>query len=89
MQCLVSLCEGFATFTAPPSLYPSIMVQKPRTAGESVIPASPALDLSTLPQDELVTHQLQTVHDMVVSGWPALLAALSFLISTYLSDELL
>ena len=86
MQCLVSLCEGFATFTAP--LYNSIMVQKPRTAGEPVIRAPPALDLSTLPQDEPVTHQLQTVHDMVESGWPALLAALSFLISTNLSDEL-
>ena len=64
------------------------MVQKPRTAGEPVIRAPPALDLSTLPQDEPVTHQLQTVHDMVESGWPALLAALSFLISTNLSDEL-
>ncbi|KAI0700224.1 hypothetical protein C8T65DRAFT_790748 [Cerioporus squamosus] len=86
VQCLVALCEGFATFTAP--LYNSIMVQKPRTAGEPVIRAPPALDLSTLPQDDPVTHQLQTVHDMVENGWPALLAALSFLISTNLSDEL-
>ncbi|RDX44494.1 hypothetical protein OH76DRAFT_1540422 [Lentinus brumalis] len=86
VQCLVALCEGFATFTAP--LYNSIMVQKPRTAGEPVIRAPPALDLSTLPQDDPVTRQLQTVHDMVESGWPALLAALSFLISTNLSDEL-
>lgn len=86
VQCLVSLCEGFATSTGP--LYNSIMVQKPRSAGEPVIRAPPALDLSTLPPDEPVTHQLQTVHDMVESGWPALLAALSFLISTNLSDEL-
>ncbi len=86
VQCLVSLCEGFSTSTGP--LYNSIMVQKPRSAGEPVIRAPPALDLSTLPPDEPVTHQLQTVHDMVESGWPALLAALSFLISTNLSDEL-
>ena len=86
VQCLVSLCEGFANFTAP--LYNSIMVQKPRTAGEPVIRAPPALDLSTLPQEEPTTKQLHTVHSMVESGWPALLAALSFLISTNLSDDL-
>ena len=86
VQCLVSLCEGFANFTAP--LYNSIMVQKPRSAGEPVIRAPPALDLSVLPQDEPTTIQLHTVHSMVESGWPALLAALSFLISTNLSDEL-
>ena len=85
VQCLVSLCEGFASFTAP--LYNSIMVQKPRTAGEPVIRAPPALDISTLPQDDTVTRQLHTVHCMVESGWPALLAALSFLISTNLADE--
>lgn len=86
VQCLVALCEGFATFTAP--LYNSIMVQKPRSAGEPVIRAPPALDLSKLPPDEPTTKQLRTVHDMVESGWPALLAAISFLISTNLSDEL-
>ncbi|KAH9940033.1 uncharacterized protein BXZ73DRAFT_43028 [Epithele typhae] len=86
VQCLVSLCEGFANFTAP--LYNSIMVQKPRTAGDPVMRAPPALDLSTLPQDQPNTHALRTVHSMVESGWPALLAALSFLISTNLSDEL-
>ncbi|KAI1793675.1 hypothetical protein LXA43DRAFT_971708 [Ganoderma leucocontextum] len=86
VQCLVSLCEGFASFTAP--LYNSIMVQKPRAAGEPVIRAPPALDISTLPQEDTVTHQLRTVHCMVESGWPALLAALSFLISTNLADEL-
>ncbi|OJT09170.1 Protein MON2 -like protein [Trametes pubescens] len=86
VQCLVSLCEGFATFTAP--LYNSVMVQKPRSAGEPVIRAPPALDLSKLPPDESATKQLRTVHDMVESGWPALLAAISFLISTNLSDEL-
>ncbi|KAI0824392.1 hypothetical protein BC628DRAFT_1379334 [Trametes gibbosa] len=86
VQCLVSLCEGFATFTAP--VYNTIMVQKPRSAGEPVIRAPPALDLDKLPAEDLTTKQLCAVHDMVESGWPALLAAISFLISTNLSDEL-
>ncbi|KAH9917524.1 uncharacterized protein B0H18DRAFT_1123603, partial [Fomitopsis serialis] len=86
LQCLVALCEGFASFTGP--LYNSLMIQRPRSAGEPVVRAPPALDLSALPADEPTTHQLRTVHAMVESGWPALLAALSFLISTNLSDEL-
>lgn len=86
MQCIVSLCEGFAAFTGP--IYTSIVVQKPRTAGESVIRAPPSLDVDKLPQDDNVTLQLCSVRDMVASGWPALLAALSFIISTNLSDEL-
>ena len=86
MQCIVSLCEGFAAFIGP--IYTSIVVQRPRTAGESVIRAPPALDVDKLPQDDKVTLQLRSVRDMVASGWPALLAALSFIISTNLSDEL-
>jgi hypothetical protein len=86
VQCIVSLCEGFASFTGP--IYNSIVVQKPRTAGESVIRAPPALDVDKLPQEDGVALQLRSVRDMVASGWPALLAALSFIISTNLSDEL-
>jgi len=69
-------------------VYTSIVVQKPRTAGESVIRAPPALDVDKLLQDDKVVPQLRSVRDMVASGWPALLAALSFIISTNLSDEL-
>ncbi|KIK34917.1 hypothetical protein CY34DRAFT_812567 [Suillus luteus UH-Slu-Lm8-n1] len=86
VQCIVSLCEGFASFTGP--LYTSIMVQRPRAAGEPVIRAPAALDLSTLPQDDPATQHLTIVRSMVENGWPALLAALSFIISTNLSDEL-
>ena len=86
MQCIVSLCEGFVAFIGP--IYTSIVVQKPRTAGESVIRAPPALDVDKLLQDDKVVPQLRSVRDMVASGWPALLAALSFIISTNLSDEL-
>lgn len=86
VQCLVSLCEGFASFTGP--LYSSIVMQKPRAAGEAVVRAPPALDLATLPADEPRTKQLRLVRDMVENGWPALLAALSYIISTNLSDDL-
>lgn len=86
IQCLVSLCEGFASFTGP--LYTSIVIQKPRAAGEAINRAPPALDLSTLPADDITTKHLHIVRDIIESGWPALLAALSFVISTNLSDEL-
>ncbi|KAG1875783.1 hypothetical protein F4604DRAFT_1903720 [Suillus subluteus] len=86
VQCIVSLCEGFASFTGP--LATSIIVQRPQAAGEPVICAPAALDLSTLPQDDPATQHLIIVRCMVESGWPALLAALSFIISTNLSDEL-
>ncbi|KAL0948488.1 hypothetical protein HGRIS_011055 [Hohenbuehelia grisea] len=86
VQCFVSLSEGFASFTTP--LYNSIVVQRPRSAGDAVIRAPPALDFATLPQDQASTAQLQIVRDIIDAGWPALLAALSFVITTNLSDEL-
>ena len=61
---------------------------RPRAAGEAVVRAPPALDLAALSADDPATIQLRTVHDMLENGWPALLAALSFYISTNLSDEL-
>ncbi|RDB21958.1 Protein MON2 [Hypsizygus marmoreus] len=86
VQCIVSLCEGLATFTGP--LYTSIVIQRPRAAGEAPIRAPPALDLATLPKDDPSAKHLRIVRDIIESGWPALLAALSFVISTNLSDEL-
>ncbi|EIN06524.1 hypothetical protein PUNSTDRAFT_90162 [Punctularia strigosozonata HHB-11173 SS5] len=86
IQCIIGLCEGFATFAAP--IYTTIMVQKPRAAGDAVVRAPPALDLSKLPPEDPSTKQMRAVHDMVDNGWPALLAALTFVISTNLSDEL-
>ncbi|KAF9230052.1 hypothetical protein BU15DRAFT_69524, partial [Melanogaster broomeanus] len=61
VQCIVSLCEGFASFTGP--LYTSLMVQRLRTAGEPIIRALPALDLSTLPPDEQTTRHLACLSD--------------------------
>ncbi|KAG1890892.1 hypothetical protein F4604DRAFT_1949239 [Suillus subluteus] len=66
----------------------SIMVQHPRATGEPVIHAPAALDLSTLPHDDPATQHLIIVHSMVENGWITLLAALSFIILTNLSDEL-
>ena len=63
-------------------------MQRPRAPGEAVIRAPPALDLSTLPQNDPQTKQLFIVQSIISQAWPALLAALSFIIATNLSDEL-
>ena len=63
-------------------------MQRPRAPGEAVIRAPPALDLSTLPQNDFQTKQLFIVQSIISQAWPALLAALSFIIATNLSDEL-
>ncbi|KAF8874390.1 hypothetical protein CPB84DRAFT_1817905 [Gymnopilus junonius] len=85
VQCIISLCEGFASFSGP--IYTSIAIQRPRAAGDAVVRAPPALDLNTLPQNDQ-THHLRIVQSIISQAWPALLAALSFIISTNLSDEL-
>ncbi|KAH7877661.1 guanine nucleotide exchange factor in Golgi transport N-terminal-domain-containing protein [Lentinula edodes] len=86
VQCLVSLCEGFATFAAP--LYNTIIIQKPCAASEAPIRAPPALDFTSLSSDDPSTKQLQIVRDIIESNCPALLAALSFVIATNLCDEI-
>ncbi|KAF5376426.1 hypothetical protein D9615_008633 [Tricholomella constricta] len=86
VQCLVSLCEGLASFTGP--LYSSIVIQRPKAAGDAIMRAPPALEIETLPKNDPSAKQLRIVRDIIESGWPALLAALSFIISTNLSDEL-
>ncbi|KAJ6632164.1 hypothetical protein B0H10DRAFT_1976381 [Mycena sp. CBHHK59/15] len=86
VQCIVSLCEGFAGFIGP--LYTTIVIQRPRAAGEAVIRAPPALDMASLPEDDPSTAQLRIVCAIIESGWPAFLAALSFIIATNLSDDL-
>ncbi|KAF8879578.1 guanine nucleotide exchange factor in Golgi transport N-terminal-domain-containing protein [Infundibulicybe gibba] len=85
VQCFISLCEGFASFTGP--LYTSIVIQKPRVPGDAVVRAPPALDLASLPEDE-PRKQLEILRDMIGNSWPAFLAALSFIVSTNLSDDL-
>src|ERR1700722_7665327 len=86
LQCLVSLCEGFVTFTGP--IYTALVIHRPRSAGDALIRAPQALDLTTISHNDHNENELRTVHAMVENGWPALLAALSFIIATNLSDEL-
>jgi hypothetical protein len=98
VQCLVAICDGFATFAAP--LYTALAVQRPRTssnvaqsgtasaASESAVRAPPALDVTKLSPEDPSAKGLTTVRSMVDSAWPAFLAALSFIISTNLSDDL-
>ncbi|KAG8789976.1 hypothetical protein FRC12_013030, partial [Ceratobasidium sp. 428] len=86
LQCFVSLAESLTSSTL--QQYTSIMLQRPRAAGEAIVRAPPALDLSTLPEGDPTSQQLKTTHAMLESGWPGLLAALSFFITTNLSEEL-
>ena len=86
LQSLVSLCEGFAALTLPH--FNAIVVQRSRAAGETSVKAPAALDVDTLPEDQPSTKTLRSVRGMIDNGWPGLLAALSFLIATNLSDEL-
>lgn len=79
LQCLVSIAEGFAATTLP-----AFTSLQPRTS--SRLPS--ALDLSSLDQKNPTVQQLQLEKAMIESAWPALLAALSFLMGTNLSDEL-
>ena len=86
VQHLVSLCDGLAGYAIP--LYNSLAVQKPPAGSAEPVRAPCLLDPSTLPESEPACVGLQTVHAMINAGWPALLAALSFLLTTNLSDPL-
>ncbi|KAF4587994.1 hypothetical protein EYR38_009955 [Pleurotus pulmonarius] len=91
LQSICTLCEGFSSFVTP--LYNTIITHRSREAGESTMRAPPALDLEKLatapsPVDEHTVNQLRIVQDIISSSWPALLASLSFIISTNISDGL-
>lgn len=86
----MSICEGFASSTLP--LFNAIVVQRSRAAGEATLKAPSALDIPTLASDDSVSSStkqvMQSVHGMIENGWPGLLAALSFVVATNLSDSL-
>ena len=86
VQCLVSLSDGFAGYTFP--LYNTLAVQKPPAGSTEPVRAPGPLDPTTLPETEPARAGLQTVRAMLTAGWPALLAALSFLLTTNLSDSI-
>ncbi|KAF5376165.1 hypothetical protein D9757_009328 [Collybiopsis confluens] len=78
LQCIVSLCEGFASFCAslPP---PNSTHTSPNsnTTNDSVPTINPQLQA-----------QIHILQNILCTTWPAFLSALSFIISTNLSDEL-
>jgi hypothetical protein len=84
MQRLISLSDGLAAYVIP--LYNTLAVQKP-TGSTELVRAPGPLDPSMLPETEPAQAGLETVRAMLNTGWPALLAALSFL-ATNLSDPL-
>jgi hypothetical protein len=86
VQCLVSLSDGLAGYAIP--LYNNFAKQKPPAGSTEPVRAPGALDPSTLPATEPARAGLLTVCAMLNAGWPALLASLSFLLSTNLSDAL-
>ena len=86
MQCLVSLSDGLAGYAIP--LYNALAVQKHPADSTEPVRAPGPLDPATLPSTEPARAGLLTVRAMLNAGWPALLAALSFLLTTNLSDPL-
>ena len=63
-------------------------MQKPPAGSTEPVRAPGSLDPSTLPPTEPARAGLLTVCAMLNAGWPALLASLSFLLGTNLSDAL-
>ncbi|KAH8929287.1 hypothetical protein BT69DRAFT_1345966 [Atractiella rhizophila] len=93
-QCITSIAEGFAQFALP--TYSSIIASRARrTSGDSgEVSAStsnkapPALELDSLPPEDPRTRELKLVMNMANAGWPAILASLSFFMTTNLDDHL-
>lgn len=85
LQCLASLADGFASHTL--AAYSSILASR-RIPGESPPRSPAALDWKTLDKSDPKVISLVTVKDMAETSWPALLASLSFFISTSLDDDL-
>lgn len=85
LQSITALSNGFSSSVLP--LYTSILSTE-STAG--IPPAPPALDVQNLPATTSPSGAgiLRTTHAMLEAGWPALLAAHSFLIGTNLSAPL-
>lgn len=83
LQCLSSLSDGFATYSL--AAYSSILANQPR---ESSSRSPSGLDWSTVDKSDPKVSSLLAVRDMAQISWPALLASLSFFMSTSLDDEL-
>jgi hypothetical protein len=86
VQCLISLFDGLTTYAIP--LYNTLAVQKHLAGSTEFVCVPGPLDPSTLSETKPARAGLETVRAMLNAGWPALLAALSFLLTTNLSDPL-
>ncbi|GAA5943397.1 Mon2p [Sporobolomyces koalae] len=90
LQCLAALADGFSTYTL--TTYARMLEREAQAQGRTVSRAPRALDWTEPEQgDELRTNEinsLKVVKEMAETCWPALLASLSFFISTSLSDDL-
>jgi hypothetical protein len=69
-------------------LYNTLAVQKPPVGSTEPVRAPGPLDPTTHPETEPALAGLRTVRVMLNAGWPAHLAALSFLLTSNLSDPI-
>jgi hypothetical protein len=90
LQCLCSLAEGFATHALAihANIITSSAHRKASAPPESPPRAPSVIQLSKLDQSDPKVASLLTIKEMGETSWPALLASLSFFISTSLDDEL-
>ncbi|KZT52790.1 hypothetical protein CALCODRAFT_475492 [Calocera cornea HHB12733] len=86
LQTLCAIAEGLNSQTLP--IYNAIVQRQGGQAAQFQGMAPCALSLDDLPSDNAETKRLQLCYKMMESGWPALLASLSFFMGTNLSDEL-
>ncbi|GAA5936680.1 hypothetical protein JCM1841_000223 [Sporobolomyces salmonicolor] len=87
LQCLVSLADGFASYTL--GTYAAVIEERAKAVGQTPSKAPAALDWAKLDVDQDVKiASLRVVKEMAETSWPALLASLSFFIATALSDDL-
>ena len=81
----MSLSDGLTGYTYP--LYDILVVRKQPAGSTEPVRASHPVD-PTLPESEPAWLGLQAVRAILNAGWPALPAALSFLLTTSLSDSI-
>jgi hypothetical protein len=72
----------------PRGVYNTLAVQKSPAGSTESVRAPGPLDPTALRETEPARAGPQTVHAMLNAGWPALLAAHSFLLTTNLSDSI-
>lgn len=83
LQSFSSLVDGFASLVIP--LHSTLIIQaRAQETNDKSIRAPPSFDLTKYPNEDA----LQRINKMLESTWHGFLAALSFILSTKLSDEI-